>query len=75
MKSVTFATIEIQMSKAGLHCICEDLEEDVFCVGDDLSPLVNLINRAEDFCNPDTRFTLTEKGKQEVERMKEEDDE
>ena len=39
-----YATITIEMSKAGLHCICDDIEEDVFCINGDLSPLVQLFN-------------------------------
>ena len=64
-----YATITIEMSKAGLHCICEDIEEDVFCINGDLSPLVELLQRVEDVCNPDTVFSLTEKGKEYVEKL------
>ena len=65
-----YATITIEMSKAGLHCICDDIDEDVFCVDGDLSPLVELLQRAEDVCNPDIVFSLTEKGKKYVEEVK-----
>lgn len=56
-----YATIKIELSKAGLHAICEDLEEDCFCTDGDLSPLEELINKVEIFCNPETRFTLADR--------------
>ncbi len=66
-----YATITIELSKAGLHAICEDLEEDCFCIDGNLSPLVELINKAETFCNPETRYSLTEKGREELKKIKE----
>ena len=65
-----YATITIEMSKAGLHRICDDIDEDVFCINGDLSPLVELLQRVEDVCNPDTVFSLTEKGKEYAEKLK-----
>lgn len=67
--STVYATITIEMSKAGLHCICEDIEEDVFCIDGDLEPLVGLINDVEAYCNPETVFSLTEKGKQYLKEL------
>lgn len=68
--SVVYATITIELSKAGLHCICEDIDEDVFCIDGKLDALVELINKAEDLCNPETVFMLTDKGKEEAEKLK-----
>lgn len=65
----TYATITIELSKAGLHAYCEELDEDVFCINGDLDPLVELINDAETFCSPDTEFSLTEKGRQNLDLM------
>lgn len=48
-----FATIVLKMSKAGIHAICNDIGEDVFCIGGDIKPLIELINKAEIECNPD----------------------
>lgn len=67
--SVVYATITIELSKAGLHCICEDIDEDVFCSDGKLDALVELINKAEVLCNPDTVFSLTEKGKEEAKKL------
>lgn len=66
-----YATIKIELSKAGLHAICEDIEEDCFCIGGDLRPLVDLINDVDAYCNPETRFSLTEKGREELKKIKE----
>lgn len=71
MSAPTFATIIVELSKAGLHAYCEELDEDVFCVGGDLNPLVRLINDAEGMCSPDTVFRLTPKGKRLAKRQKE----
>lgn len=59
-----YATIKIELSKAGLHAICEDIEEDCFCIGGDLRPLVDLINDVDAFCSHETRFALAD-GKEE----------
>lgn len=69
MNTPTYATIVMEISKAGIHAYCEEIDEDCFCIGGDLSPLVKLINDAE-ICNPDTVFKLTEKGERELRRKK-----
>ena len=53
-----FATITLEMSKAGIRAYCEELEEDVFCIDGDLDPLLKLINDADAICNPDAVFSL-----------------
>ena len=63
----TYATIVLELSKAGIHAICEDIEEDVFCINGNLEPLVELINKVEEFCNPDTTYRLTDKAKKMIE--------
>lgn len=68
MGVITYATIVLQLSKAGIHAMCEELERDCFCVDGNLDPLVDLINDAEAFCNPDTEFTLTDKGREELKK-------
>ena len=42
-----FATITLDLSKAGIHAMCNDIDEDVFCVDGDIQPLIELINKAE----------------------------
>lgn len=69
MKAYTKITIEFY--KSGLMCSCEDIEEEASIPrGQDLQPLVDLINDAE-ICNPDTVFKITEKGRKELAEMKE----
>ena len=69
MKGSAYATITVEMSKAGIHAYCEEIDEDVFCIGNDLDPLVELINRAEELCSPYTRFSLTEKGEKHLDTL------
>lgn len=68
-----YATIVIELSKAGLHAICDDIDEDVFCIDGKLDPLVELINKAEELCNPDTVYRLTDVGSECVEQLETED--
>ena len=72
MSKATYATITLELSKAGIHAYCEEIDEDCFCTNGNLEPLVKLINDAE-ICNPDTRFRLTDKGKREAKRLREKD--
>lgn len=68
MGIITYATIVLQLSKAGIHAMCEELEEDCFCVDGNLEPLVDLINDAEAFCNPDAVFTIADKEREKVKK-------
>ena len=68
MSKATYATITIELSKAGLHAYCEETGDDCFCTGGNLEPLVELINDAE-ICAPDARFSLTDKGNREAKRL------
>lgn len=72
MSKATYATITIELSKAGIHAYCEEIDEDCFCTNGNLEPLVKLINDAE-ICNPDTRFSLTEKGRKSLNDLTAED--
>lgn len=67
---IIYATIVLQLSKAGIHAMCEELEKDCFCVDGKLDPLVDLINDAEAFCNPETVFAITDKGREELKKSK-----
>ena len=72
MSKATYATITLELSKAGIHAYCEETDEDCFCIGGNLEPLVKLINDAE-ICNPDTRFSLTGKGRKSLNELTAED--
>ncbi len=65
---ITYATIVLQLSKAGIHAMCEELEKDCFCVDGNLNQLVDLINEAEAFCYPEIVFTITDKGREELKK-------
>lgn len=69
MKGTAYATITIELSKAGIHAYCEEIGEDVFCIGNDLDPLVELINTVEELCSPNTRFSITEKGEEYLDTL------
>ena len=67
-----FATIKLELTKGGIFATCEELDKEIFIPGtgeeNDLTALVNLINEADTYCNPDTMFVLTEKGRKELEK-------
>ena len=71
-----YATITLEMTRAGIFATCKELDKEVFIAGDkegnSLEKLVELINEAETYCSPDTMFVLTEKGKREVEKLRNE---
>jgi len=72
MSKATYATITLELFKAGIHAYCEEIDEDCFCTNGNLEPLVKLINDAE-ISNPDTKFSLTDKGKRKAKRLLEND--
>ena len=42
-----YATIVLDMSQAGIHAMCDEISEDVFCVDGNIQPLIDLINKVE----------------------------
>ena len=71
-----YATIKLELTRAGIYAHCEELDKDVFIPADreshesDITPLLDLINDAETYCNPDTIFKLTDKGKRHAARLR-----
>ena len=70
-----FATITLDLYKKGIRAYCEELSEDgedyeEFIPRGDGQALMDFINSVEDICHPEARFSLTEKGKEEYERMR-----
>lgn len=43
---------------------CEDTGDEIFINNNNLQPLVDFINKVDEECNPETTYTLTEKGKE-----------
>lgn len=58
-KNCVYATIVLKMSQAGIHAMCNDVGNDVFCVNGDIKPLINLINEAEKL-NPKSKINEEE---------------
>jgi len=70
-----YATITIELHKAGLHVRCEEIDvEEFISKGGDLTPLVDIINLAEEACNPDVEYVITEKGKEYLKELEKQQD-
>ena len=70
-----FATITLDLYKKGIRAYCEELSEDgdeyeEFIPRGDGQALMDFINEVDTFCNPETKFKLTEKGRKEAEKLK-----
>lgn len=67
-----YATIKLELTKAGIYASCEETGNEVFIPADresnesDITPLLDLINDAETYCNPDTVFKLTDEAKRQI---------
>ena len=61
-----YATIQLNIYKSGIMVSCEDTGDEIFINKNDgnLQPLVDFINKVDEECNPETTYTLTEKGKE-----------
>ena len=66
-----YANINLELFKSGIHLTCEDTDEDEFIPKGNGDMLMDIINEIDALCNPDAIFTLTEKGKEYVEKLKE----
>lgn len=72
-----FATIRLELFKAGIRAVCDDLSDEdetyeEFIARGDGDALLDFINEVEGVCDPEARFALTEKGKKSVERLRKE---
>ena len=70
-----FATITLDLYKKGIRVRCEELSDDEedyeeFIPRGDGQALMDFINSVEDICHPEARFSLTEKGKEEYDRLR-----
>lgn len=59
-----YATIKLELRKAGIIATCEDIEEEVFIKHGDGNALIDFINNVEDICDPEATFQITEKGRE-----------
>ena len=69
-----FATIVLELHKAGIVASCEDIEKEEFIKLGDGNALMAFINDVEDICDPDATFRLTEKGRKVLEALDSGDD-
>lgn len=68
-----YANINLELFKSGIHLTCEETGEDEFIPRGNGNMLMDIINHIEEICDPDAIFTLTEKGKEFLEKLKEND--
>lgn len=66
-----WASIKIDIYDEGLRFKCEDIGKDVFIKAGDAENLLKELNLVCDICDPDARFTLTEKGKEYLKQLQE----
>ena len=65
-----YATITLELFKSGIKASCEDCNEEEFIPRGDGDKLMDFINNVDDFCHPDTTFTITEKGRDFFNQLK-----
>lgn len=63
------AEIKLHLFPNGMYVECDDIDDAEFIPECNIQPLVDFINDAQALTSPDTRFTLTEKGKQHLEQL------
>ena len=68
------AIITLELYNSGIHFVCDDTGDDDFIPRGDGNKLMELINNVQNLTDPDARFTLTEKGKEYLKRLKENED-
>ena len=57
------ATIKLELYANGIHFICDDTDMDELIPQGDGNKLMELLNKASLRADPDTTYSLTEKGK------------
>jgi hypothetical protein len=69
---MAYATIKLELFKSGIHLTCEETGADEFIPREDTDRLIEIISYIDIICNPDTIFSLTEKGKKYLEELEKE---
>lgn len=70
-----YATVTLHFISGGIYAECEELEEGKMIAAGDGDAIMDFINEVDTYTNPNTTFSLTEDGKEYVERLKQEGDE
>lgn len=68
------AVITLELYNSGIHFVCDDTGADDFIPRGDGNKLMELINNVQDITDPDAIFTLTEKGREYIKRLEENED-
>lgn len=66
-----WASITIDIYDEGLRFKCDDIGKDIFIKAGDAETLLNELNRVCDICDPEARFSLTEKGREYLKQLQE----
>lgn len=72
---MAYATIKLELFNSGIHLTCEETGADEFIPRGDADKLIETINDIDIICNPDTIFSLTEKGEKYLEELEKENNE
>lgn len=67
------AVITLEVYNSGIHFMCDDIDEDDFIPIGDGNKLIELINKVQYETDPNATFALTEKGKEYLKRLENED--
>lgn len=63
------ATITLEMFGSGIHLLCDDTEHDEFIPYGDGNKLMEILNEIQDITDPNTVYTLTDKGREVAEAL------
>lgn len=64
-----YAQATIHFFEGGLYVECEDLDIGKFIPVGNGNALMDIINEIDDIMNPDSRFSITEKGEEALKQM------
>ena len=67
------AVITLEVYNSGIHFMCDDIDEDDFIPIGDGNKLIELINKVQYETDPNATFALTEKGKELLNKLENED--
>ena len=66
---MAYATIVLELYKSGIKASCEDCDSEEFIPRGNGNKLMDFINEVDDICHPDARFEITEKGREHLKKL------
>jgi hypothetical protein len=66
-----WASITIDIYDEGLRFKCDDIGKDIFIKAGDAETFIKELNLVCDICDPESRFSLTEKGREYLKQLQE----